>query len=497
MCDIVYRRLSFCFLRCALRGFLSVAIIFFASLDFASNLWAQAVYIEDAVRYGTPNGAITPRAGALGLSYSGISDDYAALYANPAGLTMLPYAEASASLQLDLHNSFAMHFGTTTPYNQSSFFLGHLGVAFPVRTGEAGSFTIALGFSRDADFTGGDSISGFNTATSLINSWVLGQRTGVLDGNPAFELALADVVGGRFITPLRNNLQQNVGIAERGALNNLSVGLGVDVTRNISLGVSFIGVFGSYNYRRIFRESDVQNLYTRLDSRNLTDIDFDRMTSVDIIEHNLSGSRLVLGAQMRIEDNVRANASFTLPIAFRVVEQLSSAHSAFFDNGDSRFYSPNDPTPTVINFTLPWSLNVGFSGHFSGLTVAASGEISDFSSVSAAGNVVDAAAIRQAVSALLALQLKVGVGLEYEIPNRPFVLRGSYSYIGSPYSQEEIGGAASFIGAGAGYYVAPNARFDFMYRLRLRASNILLYDGAFYSSLQALSQAALQFVVRF
>ena len=481
----------------ALRAICAFTFTLFAALNFLPHLWAQAVYIEDALRYGAPNGAITPRAGALGLSFSGISDDYAALYANPAGLTMLPRAEASASLQLDLHNSSATHFGTTTPYNQSSLFLGHVGVAFPVRTGEAGNFTIALGFSRDADFVGGDSIVGFNTATSLINSWVLGQRTGVLDGNIAFELALADVVGGRFITPLRNNLQQNVGIAESGAMSNISIGLGVDVTRNISLGVSFIGVFGSYNYRRIFRESDAQNLYQTLDLRNLTDIDFDRMTSVDIIEHNLSGSRLVLGAQMRIEDNFRANAAFTLPIAFRVIEQVSSAHSAFFDDGDSFFYNPNDPAPTAINFTLPWSLNLGFSGHFSGLTIAASGEITDFRSVGASGNVVDATAIRQAVSALLALQLKAGVGVEYEIPNRPFVLRGSYSYIGLPYSQDEIGGVASLLGVGAGYYIAPNARFDFMYRLRLRSANILLYDGAFYSASQALSQAALQFVVRF
>lgn len=460
-------------------------------------LQSQAVYIEDALRYAQPNGFLTPRAGALGVAYSGIADDYAALYTNPAGLTMLPLAEFSVSGQFNSYNSTATHFGTATPVNRTSPFLGHIGVAFPVRVGDAGNYTIAFGYSREGDFAGGDSVVGFNTTSSLINSWVLGQNSATLNGNPAWELALADVVNGRFITPLRNNLQQSVSTRERGVINNLSIGLGVDVTKNLSLGLSFIGTFGEYNYRRVFQESDAQNRYTRLDSRNLTDIDFQRLQAVEFIDHSIGGSKLVAGAQMRFGDNIRAGVSFTLPLDYRIIEQISNSNVAFFDKGDSLFYNPNDPTSQTIRFTIPWSLNVGVSAFVAGITFTGSAEVTDFTSVRASGTAIDATAIQQAATTLLTTQLKAGVGAEYDIPNMPLVLRGGYSYISSPYVKSETGGVTSIIGAGGGFYVTPNSRLDAVYRLSLRTFSNLLYNGAAYLSNQALHQIAVQYVVRF
>ncbi|MCU0426116.1 MAG: outer membrane protein transport protein [Candidatus Kapabacteria bacterium] len=473
---------------------ITVLVALFGTFSTAKS---QAVYLEDGLRYAVPNGIITPRAGALGLAYAGIADDFAALYVNPAGLTMLPLAEFSASGQFLSYNGTATHFGTTQTSNRTSGFLGHIGIALPVRIGDAGNYTIAIGYSREADFTGGDSISGFNTATSLINTWVTRQQSGNLNGNPAWETALADVVGNRFITPLRNNLQQEVGIRERGAMNNLSIGLGVDILRNLSLGITFVGTFGEYNYRRVFREIDAQNRYTRLDARNLTDIDFREMRMVEFIDQGFSGSRLIFGAQGRFGDNIRAGASFTLPLGFQAVEQFSNSYSATFDNNETRFFNPNDPAPMNIAFTMPWVLNVGASANFSGITFTGSAEISDMRAIRARGSAIDATAIEQAANALLTTQLRAGVGVEYDIPNRPFVVRGSYTYFSSPYLQSVAGGVASLIGLGGGFYLAPNSRIDVSYRATLRNFNNALYSGTFYASEQTLHQIAAQFVVRF
>lgn len=479
----------------AMRFCVAFAIMFAAVAT--QSLRSQAVYIEDALRYAQPNGLITPRAGALGIAYSGIADDYAALYTNPAGLTMLPLAEFSASGQFNSYFSTATHFGTVTPINRLSPFFGHIGIALPVRVGDAGNYTIALGFSRESDLAGGDSVVGFNTATSLINSWVLGQNSATLQGNTAWELALADVVNGRFVTPLRNNLQQNVSVRERGAINNLSIGLAVDVTKNLSLGLSFVGMFGEYNYRRTFQESDTKNRYVQLDTRNLTDIDFQRVEAKEFIDHSIAGSRLTAGAQVRIGDNIRAGVAFTLPLEYRITEQISNSNAAFFDDSDSLFYNPNDPAAQTIRFTLPWNLNIGVSAFVAGITLTGSAEITDYTTVRATGTSLDATAIQQAATALLAMQLRAGIGAEYDIPNLPFVLRGSYTHISSPYTKSETGGVTSIVGVGGGYYVSPNARFDVVYRLSLRNVNNLLYNGAAYTSNQALNQGAVQFVVRF
>lgn len=481
-------------LRCAS---LSLVVVLCALSMQTLSLFSQAVYIEDALRYGQPNSLITPRAGALGLAYSGVADDFAALYANPAGLTMMPFAEFSASGQFNLYNSTATHFGTISSVNQASPFLGHAGIALPVRVGEAGNFTIAFGYTRESDFSGGDSVVGFNTSSSLINSWVLAQNTATLNGNPAWELALADVVNGRFITPLRNNLQQNVSIRERGVMNNISIGVGVDVLKNLSLGISYAGVFGEYNYIQVFKESDDQNRYQQLDTRNLTNIDFRRLSSVNYVNHIIAGGRLIMGAQMRISDNIRAGASFTLPLNYQVLEQASRSYVAVFDKGDSVFYNPNDPQQQKNNYTLPWILNIGASANVSGFTISGSAEISNLANTRVTGDYLDAVAIQQAATSLLTTQIRAGIGAEYDVPNKPFVLRGSYTYISSPYAKSETGGVASIIGVGGGYYVSPNSRFDVVYRLSLRTINNLLYDGASYVSNQALNQIGLQYVVRF
>jgi hypothetical protein len=472
-----------------------LAIMF--CVTYTSSLHGQAVYVEDGLRYAQVNSLITPRAGALGFAYAGIADDYAALYVNPAGLTMLSLAEFSASAQFNIYNSTATHFGTATSVGRTSPFLGHVGIALPIRVGDAGNYTIAFGYSRESDFSGGDSVVGFNTSSSLINSWVSGQNSATLNGNAAWELALADVVNGRFITPLRNNLQQNVSIRERGATNNLSIGLGVDVTKNFSLGLSFVGTFGEYSYRRVFQESDVQNRYKTLDTKNLTDIDFQRLQAVEFVDHTIGGSRLIAGAQMRFGDNIRAGVSFTLPLDYRITEQTSNSNVAFFDQGDPFFYNPNDPAAQTIRFTLPWSLNAGVSAHVAGITFTGSAEVSDLTSIRASGTALDATAIQQAATTLLTMQIRAGVGAEYDIPNMPLVVRGSYSYSSSPYLKPETGGVASIIGIGGGLYVTSNSRFDAVYRLSLRTYNNLLYSGTSYTSSQALSQIAIQYTVRF
>ncbi|MCS6808830.1 MAG: hypothetical protein NZ661_08460 [Candidatus Kapabacteria bacterium] len=495
-----YRAVVFAYQHYCARGLLLSSIVAVCASFFfcTERIYAQAVYIEDALRYSLINGMLTPRAGALGLSFAGLADDYAALYVNPAGLTLLPLTEFSASGQINSYSSSVTHFGSTAPAYRTSPHMSHIGIAFPIRVGESGNYTIALGYAREIDFAGGDSIAGFNTVSSLIGAWVDNQRTGNLDGNPAWELALADVVNNRFVTPLRNNLQQNVSIDESGALSTLSIGIGVDITRNLSLGLSIVGIFGEYSYRRVFQETDIQNRYVRLDTRNLTDIDFSQMRAIELVDHSISGSRLVAGAQMRFGENVRAGLSASLPLGMQIIERVSTSYSALFDNGDRRFYNPNDPQPLALNLTLPWTLGAGAAAHLSGLVVTAGAELSDAPSIRASGRSIDVNAVQRAATQLLRMQFRAGVGAEYEFPNKPFVVRGSVAYHSSPYLQQSVSaGAISTIGLGGGYYVAPNARLDIAYRLSFRSYTTLLYSGAAYHSEQRLQQVAIQYVVRF
>jgi hypothetical protein len=474
-----------------------VVLLSFAATISAPMLHAQTQYVEDALRYTQPGTTFTPRMGALGLSYAGIADDYAALYTNPAGLTLVPLAEFSASWQLVGSSNTGTFLTNKTTQNVANTVLGHIGIVLPVRVGDAGNFSIALGYARSNDFTSIDSVAGFNTNSTLTNSWVQAQRDGNITGNPAWKLFLADTLGGRFFTPLTGNLQQTSITRETGGINTFSAGIGIDIVKNVSLGASIIGKVGSYSYFRRFQETDIQNRYDRLDAVSFRNVDFLRLSTVEIIEQNIGGISVIIGAQGRISDMLRVGGSVTLPGILSVTEQVSSSNVAYFDKGDSSVYNPPDPNALAYTITTPWVFNLGASAHIADITVTGSAEYTLYPQMTLQGELLDEAAIRNAISQLLTAQFRWGLGAEYDIPNVPLVIRASYSAISSPYQQASVSSSTSLIGIGVGFYTAPNARLDAFYRLTQRTVSNALYDGATYRTEQTYHQAAIQYVIRF
>jgi hypothetical protein len=484
-------------------GFIRVCVILAMYMVVVTTLFspfrlhAQAQYVEDALRYTQSSSTFTPRMGALGLSYAGVADDYAALYVNPAGLTLLPLAEFSASWRFLGSSNTGTYLTNRTTQNVASTALGHLGIVLPVRVGDAGNFAFAFGYARGNDFTQVDSVAGFNTNSTFTNAWVQGQRDGNIRANPAWGLNLADTIGGRFFTPLTGNLQQNAIVRETGAINTFSGGVAFDVIKNFSVGVSIVGKIGTYSYFRIFQETDTQNRYNQLDAISFRNVDFRSLSSRDLVEQTISGISFIIGGQGRIGDNVRVGASVTLPGALNITEEANSASIAYFDNNDSSSFNPPNSDPLSFTIYTPWVFNAGASAHIADITVTGSAEYTLYQDMTLSGRLLDVAAVSNAVRQLITAQLRWGIGAEYDIPNLPLVVRASYSSLSSPYQQEAVGSATSLFGVGAGFYTAPNARLDAFYRLTQRTVSNTIYDGAQYRSEQTQHQLAIQYVVRF
>jgi hypothetical protein len=484
-----------------MRCFLAITVCCMMMQCVVRTTLAQT--LDDALRHTQHNALLTARTAALGLAYHGIADDYSALYTNPAGLTLLPAAEINAGIQGFVTQSQAEYFGTRTSFARApAFSFGHIGLALPIRQW---SFTLAIGYNRENEFSAIDTLRGFNPSSSIVQSWVRQQRGPDLRNNPGWQLSLADTVRGQFLSPLTGNLTQAAFILQGGSMSNFSIGGAFDVSQSedftLSVGATLIGSFGGYTYERTYQEIDETGRYNRLDPVNFTNIDFERLSIVEQIRQSIGGVRGVLGVQARIGDIFRLGFSAVTPGSYNVLESFVWNSNAFFEQGNVRSTQYRFNGDTEYSFTTPWVIQASAAAHYLGLTLSAAIEYLDptqvrFSSPVRSTSTV-AAQLNAAAARVLAAQTQWGLGVEYENSELPVALRGSITTIASPYAQPEILSAAQIIGLGAGYYLSSNMRLDAVVRWFDRTSLTLVDGIASYRGMQSILQFGLQVVYRF
>ncbi len=476
-----------------------IALVIFLVIPMA----AQAQYLEDGLRLWQQNSILTARAGAFGTAYNGLADDFAALYVNPAGLTLVPRVEFTVGAQLLTDRTTTNYYGSSGAASLTTPALSHAGIVIPIHS-RHGSFAIALGYSRENDFNQNENVAGTNPTSSIVQSWVRNQWGTDLTYNKGYKLYLADTLNGYLQTPIRGGLTQSAFTQQSGGMQNVSAGIGFDVSSSFSVGASLIGSWGRYTYRRSFQENDTRNIYNRLDVKTFTNIDYTSLAADEGFSQSIGGIKAVLGAQGRIGDFMRVGVAITTPGYYQIRETNTWSGSSLFDNGDQKFFTDNATGSYAV--TTPWTISGGVSFHTDGLTLTSGIEYADASTMEfllgSNYDHVDGRTLNEVnttIRSVLTPQTRWGVGAEYEIPIAPLVVRGSYSHADSPYLTPSLQTALNVIGVGAGFYVAPNVRIDATYRFYKRNYQSSAYSAsdAAYTGTQSIGQAAAQVVVRF
>ena len=163
--------------------------VLYSILIVFSCISAKAQFVEDAVRMANSNEPISSRAAGLGISYSGIADDYSALYYNPAGLSLLPKNEFSIGLELLRTSATSDFMGNSSSIGSSFVSLSHLGMAFPFKT-KIGIAAIAIGYNFEHSYDNTFQFEGFNPNSSIVQSLI--NETSDLEQNLAYQASLAD-----------------------------------------------------------------------------------------------------------------------------------------------------------------------------------------------------------------------------------------------------------------------------------------------------------------
>jgi long-subunit fatty acid transport protein len=428
----------------------------------------RAQFVEDALRLARLDGFVTPRAGALGIGFTALSDDIGSLYYNPAGLILIRGTELTGGLFFARNSTETSFLRATTPAASNSTALTHLGIATTDQWRSTRA-ALAVAYALENDYENSLRYSGFNPSSSIVAYWTESEPTP--RQNWAFRLYLADTVNGRMVTPVRDSLQQEGFVRERGGLHSLTGGIAFELSRWVSLGFTVALKYGRFSYSRDYRETDVLNRYNQLDTLWFTNVDFAALQLQEDLTQELSGITGSVGLLVRMGDFLRLGTQVRFPTFFQVRERFSRSAQARFDNGDSR--SLRETGQNSYNVRTPFVFAGGVAFHLPGpgLTFSAGAAYSDVTQLEFTDAPWELLQLNRLILEQLVGQTLWGAGLEWDLPLLPLTVRASFNSITSPYGRDIPGATTQVYSAGASLYLAPNIRLDFLLR-RLELSEL-------------------------
>lgn len=424
-------------------------IVLYPTLNFSQ-------FVEDALRYTIPNSMITPRSSSFGVSFYGLSDDISGLFFNPAGLIYIGHSEISVGLGFTRNFAESDYLFNKLERRTNSSYLTHAGIAVPVQEFKK-DVVAAIAYFHENNFQNYFDYSGFNPKSSIISSLA---KNGPQDttANIPYFLWLAN---NKFITPIKDSVQQNVYVNEDGGLHNITGGFSVLLTKNVSVGATITGKFGKFTYYREFNEIDNTNKYNFFDSAGYSNIDFNSFVLKESITQKVSGISGSIGVFGTFENFLRFGATIKFPTYFQVEEEFRQDAFARFDDGwEPNPYEPRENSFNSYKITTPFTYAAGISLKVIDFIFAAGVEYFDvtqlrFSDAPPQINQLNTQIVRELVG-----QVQWGLGIQYSPSILPLEFRVSYSSITSPYVKDIPNASTNIISLGGALYLAPNIRLE-------------------------------------
>jgi len=350
-------------------------IVAMSCLSIFSTLFAQDSGILSAITLDRLGLLYTPGTGArplaMGGAFTAVSDDAFALIYNPAGLAQIRREELSLGFHhLRNENSSRYTISTTeNSYNSTTF--GHLSFVYPFPTYRG---ALVLGFGI------------FKVGSSDI-----------------------ELIRNGFISDI-NATVQNQHI-QSGNLYQYRIGVGVDISPNVSLGAGLAIWDESIDFVDLIHYEDPGSLVVWRDDVSL-DVD---------------GLSLGFGLLFRINSFLKAGLMVTSPTWLSLSGDGVTDYYGSYKNGGEEWIT--DPDYGVIDedYTLPMKFRAGVAFVFPVVTVSSDISYCDYTQTKRFGkSLLD----EFSVSGKHALEdvLSYNVGFEVNPESIPMRLRGGYAY---------------------------------------------------------------------
>lgn len=443
----------------------------------------KAQFIEDGLRLGTPGLGVGARSLGLGTAYTGVANDYSAMYWNPAGLGQLGMNEFSIGLSNLSFSNTSTYYGESQKTSNNTTALNAAGLVYVVPTAR-GSLVFAMGYGRQNEFTSALSFKGFNPNSSIVQAWAADGAQLPKDYTIAeyLQLAYADTLNNRFISPINDSLTQSGKILEGGGINYWSFAGSIEAARNLYLGLTLNFISGSYSYNRNYYEDDLNNVYpsTRYP------FDVSSISYTENVQSDIAGFTMKFGLMYNPTPTSKIGFAIKTPSWITVTEAFTTFATSDFKNNDHFDYPGGDVTPSYNEYNVhtPYVFSGGFSVQAGIIIFAGDLEYTDWTQLdfSISGPYSSEfdnylMGLNQRVKDDLQQTLNARAGVEVAIPQTDLSLRGGYAYLPSQYQYDSAPNAKKYITGGIGFLFAGAIALDLGYAYGYWETSHLVYEG--------------------
>jgi len=473
----------------------------FASILLFSSV-ARSQFLSDAVRLSREPIGTGARAISMGGAAIANANDCSALDWNPAALTLVDFGEISLGLYFKGHNSTASFLTTSADQSLTNTALSSFAYTSPIPT-TRGHLAFGLSYDRVQDYNATYSFRDVNPNSSFFDTRGFVNDPGLSSRNQTYQEYLSnlqqnilaweiyltngirDTLNPSLTTPFgKGGLIQSGTVTEEGGMNALRLGAGVDIAENIAIGATVNVLFGSYDYRRVYSETDFNNI--AVSDSNFTK-GFQSASIIDTRHQSQAGFNLKLGFLASPNEYFRIGFTFETPTVFSVDDQFQRTGKSTFNNG-SIVHSSLDPAqnpdinalnPTIVNsytVTTPMKFAGGVSFNTAGLTISGAADFSDQSQLRFSNADVDLSDLNDSARANFKAVLNWKLGAEYVIKPIGLILRAGYAMNPSPYKGDPSNFNTTNISGGLGILLSSSAIAEITYRRTSYRTDHLIYS---------------------
>ncbi|MFQ5798982.1 MAG: OmpP1/FadL family transporter [Bacteroidota bacterium] len=406
------------------------------SFLFLPVLTSHAQFPEDALRLSTLGVGVGGRALGMGNAFTAVSDDYTAIFWNPAGLAQIRRNEFSAGISHLGFDNRSTFFGSQRNFSNNKTSLDNVGVVYPLPT-RRGNAVVALGYNRSNEFATALSFDGFNPSSSIVPSLFRSDTTRDI----AFLLALEGEDGS---TPIQSNVRQFGTVLEAGGINRWTAAGAIDVASDLSVGLSLNFLTGSYRFTRNYTEEDSRNIHT------MFPFDFDALELDNTVDADIVGFTAKFGLHYRKEP-VKLGLAVKTPSWFDVQERFSTSGRSFFDDGFSSSARINGTTD--YNVATPFVFSAGAALTLMGLTISGDADFTDWTQMEFRDATPELEGMNIQIKEIFKSTVNWRLGAEYELQPLGLRLRSGFIMNRSPYRGDPSSFNQKFVTGGLGLNV--------------------------------------------
>lgn len=302
----------------------------------------------DVLRYSQTEITGTPRYSGMAGAFTALGGDFSALNLNPAGTGVYRSDEFSVSLSIYQKGNESSYLGESNDEGLVNLNFSNLGLVKTVYTDNPDWNRVNIGFgvSRKQNFHNEYRLSGTNSSSSLVDSYLSGaQGLGVdqLSNTEyaAFQTYVIDTTSaGNYISSIATPGQdQLLDVTETGSNNEFFISIGTVYKEKLFLGVSF--GFPSIYYKRTsnYIESEIQQGTDVTVEGQETQLDRYRHRETSIVSG--AGFNMKVGVIYRPLKWLRLGSSYHSPNYYRLEEDYAIEFSSVFKDGQRfNYYLP-------------------------------------------------------------------------------------------------------------------------------------------------------------